>query len=415
MIHGSDALRKIGVDVDCLFHDDLGTFPVRHQARRVVTPWLLVPIVVRRMAGGVRYDLVEIHEPLAAAYCALRRRVQLPPCALFCHGLEKGHWEAQLERWRATGEPKRLRSRIAVPLTLLPQSKYALSRADQVIVLTEEDAAYLQNRLGVSPDRISRVDNGAPAIQIERKRIPKTIRFLFFGSWLNRKGTVELVEASTLLHKSGLQFQLTIAGTGPTPNILEEFPGYMTARIRHLPLVEHAEIATLLADHDVLIAPAWYEGMPLTVLEAAAAGMALVLSDIGGHRQILRAQSGGKENGALLFRPSDGLALFEALLRLCRDHPLVSRLQQQARSIGTTLSWHHSALQLAAAYETAIEHASGPRNGRAAVKLCSAREVDRLNEVEEVAAPTMNGLSGNGRLAAIGGIDTRRRIRKWKQ
>src|SRR6202022_1501913 len=162
MIHGGEGLRRLGVEVDYLFGPDLGRGPRVPQGRRVIAPWMVVKKVARLQRQGKKYDVVEIHEPLASAYCALRGFLGLPPCVVLSHGLEMGHWAAQRARWRALGLVGSRKSRIPVPLTLLSQANYAIRHADQVIVPTLEDVEYLEKTMRVQAARISRVDNGAP-------------------------------------------------------------------------------------------------------------------------------------------------------------------------------------------------------------------------------------------------------------
>lgn len=364
MLHSSEALRRAGLQVDLMFHDDLGHWPSMPQVRRILTPWILLQRIAGIASRGVRYDVLEIHEPLAAPYCALRQKMALPPCALMCHGLEARHWEAQLERWRAVGERPGFKSRHAVPITLLPQSAYAIRRADQLIVLTEDDANYLKATFGVPPNRISRVDNGAPTMVRQERRQTMSVRLLFFGSWIDRKGIRELAEATNLLESSGEDFELTIAGTGSANDVLTNFSPDARRRITLRPRIQRPEIAALLYSHDAVVAPAWYEGMPLTVLEAAASGMALVLSDISGHRQIVQAHQLNLADAALFFRPNDHLTLFGALSEICRNPNLVRHLQEQAREIAGALSWDHAAGQLLQAYERALGPTTSARATR---------------------------------------------------
>lgn len=354
MIRGGDALKALGVDVDYAFRETLGSLPTSPQARRVLAPTLALRAVIRSIRRGRIYDVVEIHEPIASAYCAARLLFDLPPCAVFSHGLEASHWEAQLDRWHRIGKPVGIKDRTAVPLTLLPQARFALRRADQVIALTCEDAEFLERRVHVDSHRISRVDNGATLVGVERLPPPVPMRLLFFGSWVDRKGVPELVDAITLLHRRAVEFELTLAGTGASEEVACSFPPDVRPRVRVQTHVSRAEVPALLAGHDIFIASSWYEGMPLTVLEAAGASMALVLTDIAGHRQILRSVGADSRQSAVLVPPHDGRALAEALSALCANLDLVLHLQRGARAIADELTWDRTAQQLRVAYEKTV-------------------------------------------------------------
>jgi glycosyltransferase involved in cell wall biosynthesis len=89
----------------------------------------------------------------------------------------------------------------------------------------------------------------------------------------------------------------------------------------------------------IFVSPARYEPFGLSVLEAASAGCALVLSDIPSFREIW----GG---AALFVDPTDDRALHEALAGLCADDRERARLQSAARE----RSERYSLAQMADAY-----------------------------------------------------------------
>lgn len=377
MLHGGAALAQLGHHVDYMFREDLGDSPGPSQARRLVAPFLVVRAVRRRLRDGCAYDIVEIHEPLAAAYCAIREVSRLPACVVLSHGLEARGWQAQRQRWVTLGRRPSLKSRVAVPSTLLSQARFALQHADQVIVLTTDDEDYLVDRLRVPKARISRVDNGVSPFPIPERdsggpQIPRRseeLRLLFFGSWIDRKGSPDLVRAVAALEAQGVRFTITVAGCGrPVEEVASAFPPEVRHRVTIYPSVARSEVTSLLADHDVLIAASWFEGMPLTVLEAAAAGLALILTDISGHRQILDAASDGRrECSALLVPPHYPQGIVRAVIQLMDDPGLRSELQTNARRLAEVLTWEHAAKQLEEAYlraSTALSDRRSAGRGR---------------------------------------------------
>lgn len=362
MLHGGTALERLGHEVEYLFREELGASPTSPRVRRPIAPLLAVREVLRRRRGGQTFDVVEIHEPLAAAYCALRKPLRLPPCVIMSHGLEARGWEAQKDRWARQGRRASLKSRITVPLTLVGPSCWSLRHSDHVVVPSEEDRDYLLHALDIPPDRVSRVDNGAshvPASHLPVK-VPSSanrsgaLAVLFFASWIDRKGTPELIAATSSLAAQGVPFRLTVAGGNvPAEEVASSFPPQVRHRVTIRSRVSRDEIPGLLADHDLLVSPSWFEGMPLTVLEAAAAGLALVLSDISGHRQILRAADGEDGPSALVVPCHDPKAVAEAISRLSKDPELLVQLQRRARAIAEQLTWEHAARQLETAYALA--------------------------------------------------------------
>ncbi|WP_369722248.1 glycosyltransferase [Bradyrhizobium sp. LLZ17] len=81
----------------------------------------------------------------------------------------------------------------------------------------------------------------------------------------------------------------------------------------------------------IFVSPALYEPFGLCILEAAAAGCALVLSDIPTFRELW--------SGAALFvDPADRQALHRALAHLCTDERERTRLQRAAYEYSLTYS-----------------------------------------------------------------------------
>jgi glycosyltransferase involved in cell wall biosynthesis len=76
---------------------------------------------------------------------------------------------------------------------------------------------------------------------------------------------------------------------------------------------------------DVFILPSLYEGLPLALLEAMAAGKAVIFSDLPCSREVIKDQIDG-----LLVRPGDSAVLAGAILRLYKDRDFKDRLGRNA-------------------------------------------------------------------------------------
>lgn len=93
----------------------------------------------------------------------------------------------------------------------------------------------------------------------------------------------------------------------------------------------HAALETRLQHAAIFVSPALYEPFGLSVLEAAAAGCALVLSDIPTFRELWRG-------AALFFDPTDTDALRRTLAELSADDAGRARLQRAAYEQSLTYS-----------------------------------------------------------------------------
>jgi glycosyltransferase involved in cell wall biosynthesis len=186
---------------------------------------------------------------------------------------------------------------------------------------------------------------------------------LFIGTWLDRKGAPELVSAWTALAARHPQARLTLAGTGvPAEQVLADFPRSARAQVQAHERVSRQQVADLLATHDIFTLPSWFEGMPLSMLEAASAGLPCVVSAICGNIDVFRSDEPDAD-GAILIPPHDAPALERALERLISDEALRERLGSRARARSRSFSWGHTAEQLVSAYRAAIGSTAAVRNG----------------------------------------------------
>ncbi|MDO9224740.1 MAG: glycosyltransferase [Pseudomonadota bacterium] len=107
------------------------------------------------------------------------------------------------------------------------------------------------------------------------------------------------------------------------------------------------DIPELLAAFDLYVFPTLKEGFPNSLLEAMAAGCAVVASDFPGNLEVAR-----HERNALIVPMHDAEALTGAMQRLLQDGALATRLGIQARSdVETDFSLQAYARKMAALYE----------------------------------------------------------------
>jgi glycosyltransferase involved in cell wall biosynthesis len=129
---------------------------------------------------------------------------------------------------------------------------------------------------------------------------------------IRNKGILQLVEAARILHEEGCQFELQLVG-----DIDENNPTSLTrAELRSIEIDGTArwlgyrtDIPDLLGRADVFCLPTYYrEGLPRCLVEASAAGRAIVTTDVPGCREIVVDGVNGR-----LVAPRDVGALTDAL------------------------------------------------------------------------------------------------------
>jgi phosphatidylinositol alpha-mannosyltransferase len=169
---------------------------------------------------------------------------------------------------------------------------------------------------------------------------PRTI--LFVGRHEPRKGLDVLLEAFAGL---GGDCVLWVVGEGPATDRLQASapPG-----VEWLGCISDAELARRLRSASVFCAPSLHgESFGVVLLEAMAAGVPIVASDIDGYRDVARA---GRE--AVLIEPGDAAGLRAALRRVLDDADLAAELVEGGTARAAAFSMDRLAERYLALYES---------------------------------------------------------------
>src|ERR1700733_10922349 len=200
------------------------------------------------------------------------------------------------------------------------------------LVQNGDDLAALMS-LGIPENHIalipgSGVDVGRFAPLPEPQGAPT---FGFVGRLLEDKGVRTLVAAHRLLRARGLDFRLLIAGTPDPAN-----PASVTTAeakswnnepgITWLGHVD--DIAGLWARAQIAVLPSRREGLPLSLMEAAACGRAMIASDVPGCREIVIHDQTG-----FLVPVDNAPALATAMARLAGSPDLRARYAAAPRQL----------------------------------------------------------------------------------
>lgn len=153
----------------------------------------------------------------------------------------------------------------------------------------------------------------------------RPLRIGALGRFDKVKGFDVFIEALSLLRARGLPFEAVLGGSGIERQQLIgqtrrlgltgrlSFPGWI------------AQVDRFLAEVDILVVPARADAFGLTPLQAAGAGLPLLLSKASGHREMFV-----DEAEALFCEVGDPRSTAEQLVRLMGDPELADRLRQAA-------------------------------------------------------------------------------------
>ena len=162
-----------------------------------------------------------------------------------------------------------------------------------------------------------------------RKRVNENFRVVLAARLLWDKGIVEYVAAARLLRATERKIDFLLAGN-PDPGNPASVPEANVKEWVEEGLIEwlgHVDdMQTLFASVDAVVLPSYREGLPKTLIEAAACALPLITTDVPGCREVVT----DKVNG-LLVPARDAEALADAIACLQDDRKLATRLGLAAR------------------------------------------------------------------------------------
>jgi glycosyltransferase involved in cell wall biosynthesis len=149
--------------------------------------------------------------------------------------------------------------------------------------------------------------------------------FLFAGRLVRHKGILTLIRAMRQLP----QAQFVVAGDGPLRSEVERMAQDQANQIRIVGFRDGAELRDLLENCLAVIVPSeWYENCPYSILEAMAAGRAVLASRIGGNPELVANGCNG-----LLFTPGDERGLVEKMAFLWQHRDEAIQMGAAGRSL----------------------------------------------------------------------------------
>ena len=160
------------------------------------------------------------------------------------------------------------------------------SLSARYIAISDDVADFLQNALKVAPEKITTIQNGVEVSKIKRRinrpfyDVPK---LLFVGRLEPQKNPDILLQALANVRGS---WELAIYGQGSMEHELK----HMADSLGILPRIYWKGIIkdmhAVYAKHDIFIMPSAWEGFGLVAVEAAVAGIPMILSDIPVMREL---------------------------------------------------------------------------------------------------------------------------------
>ncbi|QHT71625.1 glycosyltransferase family 4 protein [Rhodocytophaga rosea] len=194
------------------------------------------------------------------------------------------------------------------------------NKVDRYIVLTEfAKNKFLDSSLQVPTEQLIVKPNFTDDLGIGEEQ--RENFFLFIGRLTGEKGIQTVLDAAA----TG-KFTLKIIGDGPLKETVESYaaryPNILYAGFQQKPFI----ISELKKCRALVFPSVWYEGFPMTILEAFSTGTPVITSKLGGMAEIVDDLQNG-----LHFLPGNSADLVDKIQVLSADAKLSIQLGKQAR------------------------------------------------------------------------------------
>lgn len=285
--------------------------------------------MVKRWIADGDFDVLHLHEPNAPSLSLLALMIADGPIVATFHtsttkSLALGVFQGILRPWN-----EKIVGRIAVS---------DLARRWQIEALGS-DAVQIPNGVDVASFATAPPLPGYP-------RTGKTV--LFLGRFDEpRKGMAVLLGALPALVRRFADIEILIVGRGDEDDLRDE-AGDLAGHLRFLGQVDDAEKASALRSADVYCAPnTGGESFGIVLVEAMAAGTAVVASNLDAFRRVLVDGTAG-----CLVAVEDSAALADALIAVLADDALRARYIAAATEEVHRYDWSVVADDILRVYET---------------------------------------------------------------
>ncbi|WP_292654775.1 glycosyltransferase family 4 protein [Nitratifractor sp.] len=212
--------------------------------------------------------------------------------------------------------------------------RWTARKSDRVIFQNSDDMRYFLNRAIVREEQARLVrSSGIDTEHFRPMEAPKELHriagidgepkpvVLMIARVIRDKGVREYLEAAQRLKD---QAHFLYIGESDPGNKGAFHPDWGVVK----PLGFRENVREWIALSDLVVLPSYREGVPRTLLEAAAMGKALVATDVPGCREVVRPEGNG-----LLVPAGDAEVLAEAMGELLADDAKRERLANESRRI----------------------------------------------------------------------------------
>jgi glycosyltransferase involved in cell wall biosynthesis len=295
---------------------------------------------LRRLIRSIGpFDIAHGHSSKAGALLRLAARRERIPCIYTPHAFITLDPEISGLKRFAYGVAERRLAPLARRIICVSNSEY-----DHAV------------RLGIIPERLRVVHNGIGRLPpVDRRLIrdryglpDEAIVIGCVGRLAHQKAVERLLSAFAMGAADLPNARLMVVGDGPDRQMLEALASRQGLKSRIL-FTGAVDGASAMAAFDVFALPSRYEALPYVLLEAAARGLPIVMSDTGGAGSVVREGVNG-----FIVPQRDTEAFSARLLELCRKPFQRERMGQRSIEVARGFTADQMVMDTLAVYEECL-------------------------------------------------------------
>jgi glycosyltransferase involved in cell wall biosynthesis len=299
-------------------------------ARDMVRAATRFAVAAERQVHGRRFDLVHAHDWMTYPGGIAAARAAGVPLVVHVHSGEHD------------------RSGPAPNPHVVAIEQQGFDAADRIVCVSRYTAGVLAARYRVDAAKLRVVHNAGPQRRARprrgRRRIPEPV-VLFLGRVTWQKGPGVFLEAAARVARRRDDVRFVVVGAGDLlhPTIERAAALGLGRRVHFTGFLDAAGVAHAFRDADLYVMPSLSEPFGIAPLEAAAHGVAILVSRRSGVAEVLPS--------AVTFDPEDPAALAAHILRVLESPRFRRRIADRARAEGAALRWADQAEVLEAVHD----------------------------------------------------------------
>lgn len=274
----------------------------------------LQALVRRHQADVVQTHLLRLLDFLVLT---LRLRSGRPLVFWTVHNYNFALRKEQLSSYAWLLRPKRLAYRWMY--------RMAARWVNGVIAVSDEVRTAILHTIGPIGDKVTIICNGVDSERYHqaadrvagRQQLgltPESRLVITVGTLKEQKGHRYLIDAAAAVIEHLPEVHFILIGDGPLRSALQNHVRARGLASRVHFLGERHDVAALLAISDMFVLPSLWEGLPMALIEAMAAGLPIVATNVSGTKQVMIAGETG-----LIVPPGNVAALAAAIIELLSD------------------------------------------------------------------------------------------------